>query len=387
MKFLIVMDSFKGCLSSQDAGNAAARGIRRVFTDAEIIVCPVADGGEGTTDALACVENARTVHCNVEGPYRDFVSAKYLILPGNIAVIEMAQAAGLNLSPRRDPLYASTYGVGMMIRDAIQNGCRRFIVGIGGSATNDGGAGMLQALGIRLLDTQGNPIERGAIGLKSLNSIDESLVLPALNACRFDVACDVTAPLVGANGCSMVFGMQKGATIQTAHDMDAWLAHYADIVKKIHPEADMNYAGAGAAGGLGFALSVFCRAELQHGLPLIASILKLEKQIQSADYIITGEGRMDAQTMMGKVPVGIASIAKKYKKPVIALAGAVSDDLPELYTSGLDVVLSIQKGPITTAESMQPQTTREHLSDIAEQVARIIHISNKASAGVLQMHI
>ena len=223
MKFLIVMDSFKGSLSSDEAGHAVAKGIRRAIKDAEIVICPIADGGEGTINALENAENARKMYCQVEGPYRENVQAEYLIFPGNVAVIEMAQAAGLNLSARRDPLQASTYGVGMMIRDAIENGCRHFIIGIGGSATNDGGIGMLQALGVRLLDEHDNAIERGAIGLESLVSIDESNIIPELENCIFQIACDVTAPLLGPNGCSVIFGPQKGATPKTTNDMDRWL--------------------------------------------------------------------------------------------------------------------------------------------------------------------
>lgn len=373
MKFLVVMDSFKGCLNSLDAGKAVACGIRRIFMDAEIDVISIADGGEGTVDALAMADNARTMLCSVVGPYGDSVLAKYLIFPGNIAVIEMAQAAGLNLSLRGDPLHASTYGVGMMIRDAIEHGCRRFIVGIGGSATNDGGAGMLQALGVRLLDIDGNSIERGAVGLKNLYSIDKSQVLSELKECSFQVACDVSVPLLGEHGCSLIFGPQKGASLDMAREMDLWLAHYADIVNQYHSGADPCASGAGAAGGLGFALKVFCNAELQPGLMLIAQILHLEEKIRSADFIFTGEGRIDAQTMMGKVPVGIASIAKKYQKTVIALAGSVADDIDCIYPLGMDAVFAIQKGPCSQAESMQPQTARINLSDTAEQIARLIY--------------
>ncbi len=375
MKFLIIMDSFKGCLSSNEAGQAVMRGIKRALVDAECVVCPIADGGEGTVNALETAEGVHIHHCLVDGPYGESVTAKYLILPGNIAVIEMAQAAGLNLSFRHDPAYASTYGVGMMIRDAIQTGCRRFIVGIGGSATNDGGAGMLQALGVRLLDSQGNPIPHGAIGLTSLASVDESEVIPQLHDCFFDVACDVTTPLLGPHGCSMVFGPQKGASATLASEMDQWLSHYVRIVRQTHPDADPNLSGAGAAGGLGFALQVFCHAKLQRGLPLIANILHLEEKIQSTDYILTGEGRFDAQSLLGKVPVGIASIAKKHHKPVIVLAGAVADDIRIPPNTGIDAVFSIQKCPCTLAEAMEPQNALSHLEDTADQVGRIIRLT------------
>ena len=376
MRFLIAMDSFKGCLSSHDAGYAVAEGVKRIFTDAEIVVCPISDGGEGMINALESVDNARKMYCCVDDPYRKPVHVKYLIFPGNVAMIEMAQAAGINLSPQRDPLHASTYGVGMMIRDAIDNGCRQFIIGIGGSATNDGGAGMLQALGFRLLDNDGNAIERGAIGLKSLAYIDDLNVIPELADCIFHVACDVTTPLLGNHGCSSVFGPQKGATPQNVYDMEQWLSHYVDIVKSSHPDANPDSPGSGAAGGLGFALNVFCHAELKPGLPLIASILHLEEKIQAADYIITGEGQIDAQTVMGKVPVGIASIAKKYHKPVIALTGAIGVELHTIHSHGIDAVFAIQKGPCSLEDSMKSERTRNNLSDTAEQIARLIRLSN-----------
>jgi glycerate kinase len=375
MNFLIAMDSFKGCLGSVDAGHAVANGLKRVFADAEVVVCPIADGGEGTIDALVHADNAHKIYCHVEGPYRDMVKAMYLRLPGQLAVIEMAQAAGLYLSSRREPLYASTYGVGMMIRHAIETGCRHLMIGIGGSATNDGGAGMLQALGFRLLDNQDIEIERGAIGLKSLVSIDESNTIPHLADCIFHVACDVTVPLLGPNGCSFVFGPQKGATTQNAYDMDLWLSHYAAIAQISHPEANPDAPGAGAAGGLGFALNAFCHARLERGLPLIANIVNLEEKIRAADFIITGEGKIDAQTLMGKVPVGIASIAKKYNKPVIALTGSLDVDLNDLYSNGINAVLAIQKGPCSLEKSMQSEIACKNLSDTAEQIARLIHLS------------
>lgn len=375
MKFLIVMDSYKGCLSSWEAGQAVKCGLSRVFEDADCIVSPIADGGEGTVDALEMASHVRAISCQTDNPYHEPITAKYLIFSDNTAVIEMAQAAGLCLSSKRDPFHASTYGVGMLIRDAIQKGCRNFIIGLGGSATNDGGAGMLQALGVRLLDAQGKEIVRGAIGLDSLATIDESHIVPELKQCTFDVACDVTTPLLGPHGASMVFGPQKGADPQTAYRMDQFLSHYTNIVQQIHPEADPNHAGAGAAGGLGFALKVFCHAELRRGLPRIANLLHLEEKIQDADCIITGEGKLDTQSLLGKVPVGIAAIAKKYHKPVIALTGALDDDVLHHKDIGIDAFFSIQKRPCTLTEAMNPHTAKSNLSDTAEQIGRIMRLS------------
>ena len=369
------MDAFKGCLSSLDAGHAVALGLRRVFMDADIVVSPIADGGEGTLEALATIERARRVQCCTENPLGEPIQAEYLILPGHLAVIEIAQAAGLNLTQRRDPLHASTYGVGLLIRDAIDKGCRQFFIGLGGSATNDGGAGMLQALGFQFTDLHGNPIPRGAIGLKELAGLDESHVLPAFHECSFDVACDVTAPLCGPSGASMVFAPQKGATLQNIQDMEHWLAHYSGIVQKYRSGADPNAQGAGAAGGLGFALKTFCHAELQSGLPLIAKHLKLDEKIRNADYIFTGEGKIDAQTAMGKVPAGIASIARPYRKPVIALTGSIDGSLESIDSLGLSAVFAIQKRPCSLSESMCSQTAQTNLSDTAEQIARLIQLS------------
>ena len=370
MHFLIAMDSFKGCLSSRDAGEAAACGIRQAQPDAVIEVCPIADGGEGTVEALTELPGARRMTCRVDGPYGDSVEATYLILHDGTAVVEMAQAAGLTLSPRREPQLASTYGVGMIIRDAIAQGCRSFIVGLGGSATNDGGAGMLQALGFGLLDAWGNSIARGAAGLRSLATIADEGVVPELRECRFRAACDVTSPLLGPDGCSAVFGPQKGATTHTVHEMNKSLSLYADIVKRYYPDADPTRPGAGAAGGLGFALQVFCHAISMPGLPLIAHYIHLEDRIRNADVVITGEGRMDAQTTKGKVAARIAALSKIHGKNVIALVGAIEESVAAHGISNIDAIFPVLRKPCSLTEAMQPENARSNIAFTAEQMAR-----------------
>ena len=375
MKFLIVMDAFKGCLSSLEAGEAVAAGIFRKWHDCEVDVCPIGDGGEGTVDALIAACDGKRVVCSVEGPYGEMVTAQYGILSDGTAVMEMAQAAGWHLSERRALEFASTFGVGMMIRDAVLRGCRRFVMGIGGSATNDGGVGMLQALGIRFCDSVGRAVRRGAIGLKDMVSIDTSSMLAELGECHFDILCDVDAPLLGSKGCSLVFGPQKGATPQLAQKMDQWMGHYADCVRCVYPDAVPEAHGAGAAGGLGFALQVFCKAALVPGLPTVAQMIGLEEKIRCAECIITGEGKFDVQSMMGKTPVGIANIAKKYHKPVIALVGAIEEGGFNLDDVGIDAIFSIQQSPCTFDEAMKPQTARDHLSVTAEQIAHLLHLA------------
>lgn len=369
------MDAFKGCLSSLEAGEAVAAGILRKWHDCEVEVCPIADGGEGTVDALIAACDGKRVVCSVEGPYGEMVTAHYGILPDGTAVMEMAQAAGWHLAERRAPEFASTFGVGMMIRDALLRGCRHFVMGIGGSATNDGGVGMLQALGVRFCDSEGMPVRRGAIGLKDMASIDIHSMLPELGECHFDILCDVDAPLLGVNGCSLVFGPQKGASPQLAQKMDHWMRHYADCVRHIYPDAMPEARGAGAAGGLGFALLVFCKAVLVPGVPTIAQKIRLDEKIERADCIITGEGKFDAQSMMGKTPVGIANIAKKHHKPVIALVGAIEEGCFNCDDVGIDAIFSIQQSPCTFDEAMRPQTARDHLSVTAEQIAHLLHLA------------
>ena len=285
MKIVAAIDSFKGSISSLEAGYAVSSGFRSVNNSAEVVVCPLADGGEGTVEALAEGMNGRFYTISVTGPLGTPVSCTYAVIEETMtAVIEMSGAAGITLIPKDDldPLHATTYGVGEVILDAIDKGCRRFIIGIGGSATNDGGAGMLQALGYGLLDEKGDQIPRGAIGLKDLKTIDEDGVIPELKECQFMIACDVTNPLCGSNGCSVIYGPQKGATPSMIEDMDRWLSRYASICHDIKEDADMQYPGTGAAGGMGYAFKTFTNAILKPGIDIVIEETRLEDYIQDA---------------------------------------------------------------------------------------------------------
>ena len=313
MKAVIAIDSLKGSLSSMEAGQAIAEGIHRVDSQAEVIVRPLADGGEGTVDALVCGMNGRMHEVRVTGPLGTPVDCGYGIIDETkTAVIEMSGAAGITLVPeeKRNPLHTTTYGVGEVIKDAISKGCRRFIIGIGGSATNDGGVGMLQALGFGFLDSEGNQVPFGAKGLEQLEKITDTDVIPELSECEFRIACDVTNVLCGEMGCSAVYGPQKGATPSMIMQMDKWLANYASLAVEKFPKAAPWHAGTGAAGGLGFAFLTFTNAVLESGIKIILEETKLEQFMEDADIVVTGEGRLDGQTAMGKAPVGVARLAK-----------------------------------------------------------------------------
>ena len=329
MKAVIAIDSFKGSLTSLEAGKSAADGILRVFPDAECVIRPLADGGEGTVDALITACGGKAIGISVTGPLGSPVICRYgLITQTQTAIIEMSGAAGITLVPssERNPLFTTTFGVGEVILDAVKRGCRRFIIGIGGSATNDGGAGMLQALGFSFSDRNGSPIRPGAIGLKDLVSISDDHVPVELKDCTFLIACDVTNPLCGQKGCSAVFGPQKGADETMIHEMDQWLLRYASLAGQKYPEADPAFPGSGAAGGLGFAFRTFLHGSLESGIQIVLRETGLADHIKDADLVITGEGRLDGQTVFGKAPIGVARMAKQYGKPVLAFSGCVTSD-------------------------------------------------------------
>lgn len=368
-KIVVAMDSFKGSLTSLEAGNAVRDGILENYPDFDVQIFPVADGGEGTVEALTFAKEhvqARTI--SVTGPVGTEVPAWYTIYEQageRTAVLEMAQAAGLTLVPeeRRNPMHTTTYGVGEMIRDAITCGCRKFILGIGGSATNDAGIGMLQALGFHFMDEAGREVGYGAEGLAQVRSITTENVLPELASCTFRIACDVTNPLVGAQGCSAVFAPQKGADAKMVQEMDAAMNRYADIVEDMYrknptlmenqqtgyDEAGRNVEkndrqsqvknrmtpGAGAAGGLGYACLMFLHAVLKPGIDIVLDEIQIAQAIKTADEVITGEGRFDAQTLMGKTPIGVARIAKLYSVPVYAFAGCFGADVQVCIDSGV----------------------------------------------------
>lgn len=374
MKVVIAIDSFKGSLSSLEAGNAVKDAVLKLDRDAEVVVRPLADGGEGTVDAMAAGLGGEMIEAEVMGPLGETVSAKYCIVGGKTAVIEMASAAGLPLVPadKRDPMFTTTYGVGELILDAIHRGCRSFIVGIGGSATNDGGTGMLSALGFEFLDKNGEKIPLGAVGLESLAKISAENALPELKECSFRVACDVNNPLCGDRGCSAVYGPQKGATPESVLIMDGWLAKYAETTKIAFPNADPDYPGAGAAGGLGFAFKSFLNASLESGIGIILDETKLEDHIADADIVVTGEGRIDFQTAMGKAPIGVAKLAKNHGKKVIAFAGCVTEDAEECNNHGIDAFFPIIRGITTLDEALNKENAVKNLCATAYQVFRII---------------
>ncbi|MBR4973369.1 MAG: glycerate kinase [Clostridia bacterium] len=375
MKVIVAIDSFKVSLTSLQAGNAVKDAICRLHGDAEVLVKPLADGGEGTVEALAETSNAYMVETEVHGPLMKPVTAKYCILNDtNTAVIEMASASGITLisSDERNPLETTTYGVGEIIKDAIKRGCRRFIIGIGGSATNDGGTGMLTALGYEFLDKNNTPIVLGAKGLQNLHSINMDKVLPELKDCHFNIACDVTNPLCGKDGCSAVYGPQKGATTDMIKDMDTWLENYSKIAKTISSKADKDYAGAGAAGGLGFAFLSFTNAVLKSGIKIILEETNMENAIKTADIVVTGEGRLDSQTVMGKAPIGVAKLAKKYGKKVIAFSGCVTDDAEVCNEHGIDAFFPILRGVATLEEALDTDNAYKNLSATAYQVFRLL---------------
>lgn len=375
MKVVIAIDSFKGSLSSLQAGNAVKDAICRLDGNAEVLVKPLADGGEGTVEALSECSNSEIVELIVKGPLLKPVVAKYCVLKdNNTAIIEMASASGITLisADERNPLETTTYGVGEIIKHAISKGCRRFIVGIGGSATNDGGVGMLTALGYEFLDKNSNPIALGAKGLKDLYKIKTDNVIPELKACSFNVACDVTNPLCGKNGCSAVFGPQKGATPEMIREMDCWLEKYSEIAKTVSEKADKNYSGAGAAGGLGFAFLAFTNATLKSGIQIILEETGIEEDIKNADIVVTGEGRLDSQTVMGKAPIGVTKLAKKYGKKVIAFSGCVTDDAEVCNEHGIDAFFPVLRGVTTLEEALDTNNAYKNLSATAYQVFRLL---------------
>ena len=435
-KILVAVDSFKGSMTSLEAGNAIKKGIKSILPDTEVRVRPVADGGEGTTDALIYGrDGVSRERCYVTGPLGDRITAEYTIYnaaDGRTAVMEMAAAAGLPLVPenRRDPMHTTTYGVGEMINDAVSKGCERIIIGIGGSATNDGGIGMLQALGFSCLDANGHEVPYGAEGLGVLErivipgkmlvrknsselavadpvdtpivgtaaisgagAVDESCVddddfASRLSRCTFSIACDVTNPLVGELGCSRVFAPQKGADAETVEIMDGYMKNYADVVERsAEGKSDRNTPGAGAAGGLGYAFLMFLGGKLMPGIDIVLSEIGLEADVEWADTVITGEGRIDAQTMMGKTPLGVAKLAKKHGKYVIAIGGCLGDGAENCVKEGLfnecyavNNVLGIDDSDSEQVRTaMKPENAAANLTTCA---AKITELKEQMSARV-----
>ena len=381
MKVVVAIDSFKGSLSSMEAGQAIAEGVKRVYQNAEVVVRPLADGGEGTVEALVEGMGGIFVTKEVTGPLGEKVDAVYGVIESEedsskTAIIEMSAAAGITLVPEksRNPMNTTTYGVGELILDAIERGCRHFIVGIGGSATNDGGVGMLQALGYDFLTREGKAISYGGDGLRELASIEDVNVHPKLKECTFKVACDVTNPLCGENGSSAIFGPQKGATPEMVQELDQLLLHYAELSKEMNANADRFYPGTGAAGGMGFAFLTYTNATLESGIQIVLKETKLEELIATADFVVTGEGRLDGQTALGKAPIGVASLAKKHQKKVLAFAGAVTPDAKECNQHGIDAFFPILRGIVTLKEAMDKENAHRNMVDTVEQVFRVVEM-------------
>ena len=363
-----------------DAGAAIKSGICRVYPHAEVNVRPLADGGEGTAYALTTGMRGEWIAMEATGPLGKPVSCNYGIIQGSkTAIIEMSAAAGITLlsEAERNPMNTTTYGVGEMIVDAIRRGCRKFIVGIGGSATNDGGIGMLQALGYGLLTKEGKQVPFGAKGLSVLEQITDEHVIPELAECSFKIACDVTNTLCGEQGCSAVYAPQKGADPTMIMQMDKWLASYAALAKNKYPKANMHQAGTGAAGGLGFAFLTFTNAVLESGIKIVLDETCLSKYIEDADTVITGEGRLDGQTVMGKAPIGVARIAKEYGKPVLAFSGCVTKDATSCNEAGIDAFFPILREVVTLDEAMKAENAFSNMSDTVEQAFRLIHTFSK----------
>lgn len=375
MRVLIAMDSFKGSISSIDGSVAISLGIRDIYPDAEIITLPLADGGEGTVEALVQATNGQLISKEVTGPLNEKVNAVYGILGDRkTAVIEVAAACGLPLVPsdKRNPLVTTTYGVGELIYDAVDRGCREFVIGLGGSATNDAGVGMLQALGITFLDRHNKEIALGGGELINIKSVDVTSVLPELKDCTFKVACDVNNPLYGPTGASHIFSPQKGATVEMIKELDKGLKNFAEVVLLELGTDIHNIAGAGAAGGLGAAFAGFLQAKLQSGIELVLEITETEKNMQGVDFVITGEGRLDGQTSMGKAPLGVAQLARKYEIPVLALAGGINEETAILNELGVTSYFSVVNAPMTLEEAMNPKVTYQNLRSTSNQLFRLV---------------
>jgi len=375
MKVVIAVDSFKGSMSSMEAGNAVKAGIEKVC-HAAIVVKPLADGGEGTTQALVEGLSGTYVSVEVTGPLGEKTTAKYGILGDKrTAVMEMAQAAGITLVERQrlNPRRATTYGVGEMILDAVKRGCREFIIGIGGSATSEGGVGMLQALGYVFRDADGRQIGQGLSDLDKIVSVSAEYVPPALKECRFQIACDVENPLCGENGAVFIYGPQKGIREEERQLFDAKLLHFAKKTKEFTGTDYQTVAGTGAAGGLGFAfLSYLPNTTLKPGIEIVLEAVGLEQEVRDANIVITGEGRMDVQTAMGKAPVGVARLAKRFGAKVIAFAGSVTEDAGACNAAGIDAFFPIIRGVETLEEAMDTEHARKNMTLCAEQVFRLL---------------
>jgi len=372
MKIVIAPQGFKGNLTALEVARSIDTGVKHVVPDAITSLIPMADGGEGTMQSLVDAIGGNIFEIEVTGPLGEPVTGRWASIgDGTTAVIEMATASGLGLVPvdKLNPMVTTTYGTGELIRAALDTGCKRFIIGMGGSATNDGGAGMAQALGISLLDNKGYPITLGGEALINLKNIDISGIDPRLAECHIMAASDVTNPLCGPKGASLTYGPQKGATTEEALKLDQALNHYADTIKREFGTDVREIPGAGAAGGLGAALIAFLKAEVIPGIELVIQATNLIEKMKGADLVFTAEGRVDIQTSCGKTPVGVARKAKKLGIPVIAIAGEIGNSYQSIYNEGIDSVFSIAPGPISYKESAEKATNL--IADVTERTLRL----------------
>lgn len=373
MKITVLMDSFKGSLTSEEAGNAVKAGVEASGIDADVTVFPFADGGEGTLDAfLNADKNSKKVKVHVSDPLGRKIDAYYGVLSDNTVVIEIAQAAGLGLlsEKERNPIITTTKGVGQLLKHAIRRGYRSFIIALGGSATNDCGIGMLQELGLKLLNKNGKSISSGAVGMSEIMYVNDDKLMPELKECTVIIACDVDNPLCGPKGASYVFAPQKGASPEDVEKMDTWMKNLSDILKARYKSAKPKAKGAGAAGGLGFAIQTFLNGKMLPGAEVLLSRTDIEKEISSSDLVITGEGSIDTQTAMGKAPARIATVAKRYNKPVIAFAGCVKEGAEACHDIGIDEIYQITPSSMPLEDAMKRDIAIENMKRTACETIR-----------------
>ncbi|WP_017729137.1 glycerate kinase [Halalkalibacterium ligniniphilum] len=385
MKIVIAPDSFKGSLSAVDVAFHMEKGIKKAFTEVETVLVPVADGGEGTMESLVAATKGKVIDVTVKGPLLKSVKAAYGVLgDGETCVVEMASASGLNLiaDAERDPMLTTTYGTGELIKAALEQGYRKFILAIGGSATNDGGAGMLQALGMRLFDQEGKVIGFGGAELGRVAQLDDAEFDSRIAESEFLIASDVQNPLIGPEGSSYVFGPQKGATAKMVKQLDAYLTHWADLIEEKQGVRLHDKPGAGAAGGIGGAFQAFFPSTMRRGIDIVIEYTDLEKKLAGADFVLTGEGQIDFQTASGKAPMGVAEVAQKQGIPVFAIAGSIGGGIEQLYQYGITSVFSLVNAPMTLDEAISG--CDQYLQFTTEQIARTFFASslNKKSASL-----
>ncbi len=378
MNIVIAPDSFKECLSASEVSKCITKGILNIHPEAKVKALPISDGGEGLLENLVIPYEGKITSINVKDPLNRDINAEYGILKdGNTAVIELAKASGLELlkDGEKDPLATSTFGTGQLIKDALDKGCRKLIIGLGGSATNDGGAGIAKALGVKFLDASDNELELGGGHLKSLSRIDTSNLDKRIKDCEVIVACDVTNPLTGTNGASFIYGAQKGGSSDVLRVLDDNLKRYAGIIKLTSNKDIDNVPGAGAAGGTGAGLLAFLNAKLVSGIELILKMLHIEAHIKNADMVITGEGKIDKQTLNGKTILGISKLAKKHQVPVIVITGKIGVDIADIYAQGVTAIYSIVNEPMALSTSLKNADTL--IISCIENIMRTVHSFNK----------